>query len=99
LFRCLLAAGLGLLAGPIFGVAQWTVLRRFVNRSGRWLWANAVAWTIGMPVIFLGMDQVPWSGHPLGVVLWIYAVCAIAGAVVGAVHGRILTQVLDTARS
>ena len=94
----LLAAGLGLAAGPILGVAQWTVLRRFVNRGGRWLWANALAWAVGMPVIFLGMDRVPWNGHPLAAILSIYAICTIVGVVVGAVHGRVLVQLLDTAR-
>jgi hypothetical protein len=32
---------------------------------GRWIlangWANAIAWAIGMLLIFRGMDQVPWT--------------------------------------
>jgi hypothetical protein len=90
----LLAAGLGLVAGPILGIAQWTVLRRLVQRAGRWLWANALAWAVGMPLIFLGMDLVPWTGQPLIAALAVYAVCAITGAVVGVIHGSILVQLL-----
>jgi hypothetical protein len=92
--QVLLAAGLGLVAGPILGAAQWGVLRRFVDHAGRWLWANALAWAVGMPLIVLGMDLVPWTGHPLVVVLWIYTICAVAGVAVGAVHGSILLQLL-----
>jgi hypothetical protein len=93
--QLLLAAGLGIVTGPTLGFAQWTVLRRVVDRAGRWLWANAVAWSIGMPLIVLGMDSVPWGGHPLVVVCWIYALCGAAGVAVGAVHGRILVQLVD----
>ena len=94
LVTILLAAGLGLMAGPILGIAQWTVLRPLVQRAGRWLWANALVWAVGMPLIFLGMDLVPWTGQPLIAALGIYVVCAIAGAVVGVIHGSILVQLL-----
>ena len=91
----LLAGALGLIAGPILGIAQWTVLRRHVDRAGRWLWANALAWAVGMPLIFLGMDVVPWSGHPAVLMLSIYGVCGTTGLVVGAIHGRVLIQLLN----
>jgi hypothetical protein len=93
--KMLLAAALGLIAGPILGIAQWTVLRWHVNRAGRWLWANALAWAVGMPLIFLGMDVVPWSGHPAVLMLSIYGVCGATGLVVGAIHGRVLLQLLN----
>jgi len=84
------AVALGAVTGPILGVAQWTVLNRHVPRAGRWLWANAAAWALGMPVIFLGMDCVPWSQGLIEVAAAVYLVCGIAGLVVGAVHGRVL---------
>jgi len=95
LAQLLLAAGLGFVAGPILGIAQWTVLRRVVAHAGRWLWANALAWAIGMPLIFLGMDHVPWSGHPLVVIGCIYVICGAAGVAVGAIHGRTLVRLLE----
>jgi hypothetical protein len=89
-----LAVVLGLLAGPILGIAQWTVLRRHVFRPARWLWANALAWAIGMPLIFLGMDRVPWTASRFPVALSLYGICGAVGLVVGAVHGRVLVQLL-----
>ncbi len=66
----------------------------FVERAGRWLWANAVAWAVGMPVIFLGMDRVPWNGHPAAIIVAMYAVCAVTGTVVGSIHGRFLLRLI-----
>ena len=96
--QMLLALGLGLVAGPVLGAAQWFALRRFVDRAGRWLWANAIAWATGMPLIFLGMDAVPWKGDPMMVALWVYGVCTFVGAIVGAIHGAILIRLLDGGR-
>jgi hypothetical protein len=93
-FQYGLAAVLGLVAGPVLGLAQWVVLRRLVQRAGLWLWANAVAWAVGMPLIFLGMDLVPWNGHPAAMTLAIYAVCGATGLVVGAIHGQFLMNLL-----
>lgn len=89
-----LAVALGLVAGPILGLAQWTVLRGLVAHAGRWLWANALAWAVGMPLIFAGMDVVPWTLHPAVVVLVMYAVCGTTGLVVGAIHGLVLVRLL-----
>jgi len=91
-----LAIVLGFVTGPILGLAQWTVLRRHVARPASWLWANAVAWAIGMPLIFLGMDRVPWTASRFTVALSIYGICGAVGLVVGAVHGRVLVQLLRT---
>jgi len=91
-----LAVLLGLVTGPILGSVQAWVLRRHTPRASRWLGANAVAWALGMPVIFLGMDLVPWSRGGVAVALAIYAVCGVAGTLVGAVHGRILRDMISS---
>lgn len=85
-----LAAALGVVAGPILGFAQWTVLRKHAASASRWLWANALAWAVGMPLIFAGMDLMPWSRSWIPVTLLTYGLFAVVGAVVGAIHGRIL---------
>jgi hypothetical protein len=95
LLQYALAAGLGLVAGPILGVAQWTVLRRHVRHAARWLWANAAAWAVGMPLIFLGMDFVPWDGPRPALFVAFYVVCGIVGLVVGAIHGRVLVRLVE----
>jgi hypothetical protein len=97
--RLALALGLGLIAGAILGVMQWTVFRHLVTRAGRWLWANALAWGISMPLIFVGIDIVPWTGRRVVLVLSVYAVCSVAGLVAGAIHGRVLVQLVTTAAS
>ena len=40
--------------GPILGTPQMFVLRRYARPAGRWVLANALAWAVGMPVVFLG---------------------------------------------
>jgi hypothetical protein len=94
-----LAVLLGLVSGPILGSVQARVLRRHTGRAGRWLWANALAWALGIPVIFMGMDLVPWSRGGVAVAVAIYAVCGVTGALVGAIHGRILLQMVSPLRA
>ncbi len=89
----LLAALLGLVTGPVLGVAQWVVLRRRVARPASWLWANGLAWAVGMPVIFAGMDLVPWDGPAALRIAAIYSVCLVAGLMVGAIHGAVLVRI------
>ena len=52
----LLAAGLGLVGGAVLSFAQWRVLRKAVARAGCWIPANMLAWMVGMPLIFWGID-------------------------------------------
>jgi hypothetical protein len=90
----LLAAGMGLVLGPILGLPQWRVLRRFVPRAGWWVPANAAAWAVGMAVIFAGIqlipDAAPWpvAAAAVGVA------CLLAGLSVGAIHGLVLVRLL-----
>ena len=92
----LLAAALGLVTGPVLGVAQWVVIRRRFERAGAWLWANAVAWSVGMTVIFAGMDLVPWDGPAAARMGAIYSTCLVAGVLVGCVHGPVLARLTRT---
>jgi hypothetical protein len=86
----LLACGLGLVAGAILSVAQWIALRIHVSRAWRWLPANAIAWAVGMPLIFAGIDLAQKT-HAITVgVLVMAATIALAGAVVGGIHGLVV---------
>jgi len=96
----LLAAGLGAVAGPILAAFQWLSLRRAV--SGRaWLWlpANAAAWAMGMPVIFLGAQANEVASSAVGIAASVAFAIFVAGAVVGAVHGRVLLLLAQGATS
>jgi hypothetical protein len=88
----LLAAGLGLVGGAVLSFAQWLALRGKVKGAGIWIPANMLAWMLGMPLIFWGIDA-SQKGQPLGVTLGIMALTLLAsGVVVGAVHGLALVK-------
>lgn len=94
LMQYALGAALGVAAGPILGIAQWRVLREHAPRAWRWIIANALAWAAGMVLLFVGMDRVPWHADAPWIAVSVIAVCAVAGAVVGAIHGRWLLALL-----
>jgi hypothetical protein len=89
-----LAAGLGLVAGSILGAPQWLALRRHLPKAGWWVLANALAWMLGMVVVFVGTSFIPAQGMtwPVALVLLLFVVAA--GALVGAVHGLVLIWLL-----
>lgn len=91
----LLAAAMGLVAGPLLAVFQWLRLRTVVAKgSAWWLAANAAAWAVGMPVIFVGA-QADALGMNMALTGLVVAISLFAaGAVVGAVHGRVLLWLL-----
>jgi hypothetical protein len=93
----LLAAALGAVAGAMLSFAQWLVLRGRVPHAGLWIPANMLAWALGMPLIFQAMDwafRMPEFWQSL---LVIAAMLLLAGAVVGAVHGRFLVKMMPSA--
>ena len=95
--RLMLAAGLGLVVGPVLAFFQWRRLRIcLVRRAAWWLPANAAAWALGMPIIFVGAHL---SAHTSD---WVLISAAVgvsllgAGAIVGAVHGTALVWLLTS---
>lgn len=87
----LLAAGLGAIAGPMLAAPQWLSLRKAVpGKAWLWLPANAAAWALGMPAIFLGAQANEVTSNPFAIAACVALAIFIAGALVGAVHGRVL---------
>lgn len=86
----LAAAGLGLVMGLLLGAAQSLVLRRQVPRPWRWTWVSAVAWTLTMPVIFLGATR-PDASWSLPALL---LTGAVTGALAGAAYGGVSALLL-----
>jgi hypothetical protein len=91
-FMFLMEVAMGLVAGSILGLPQWAVLRQRVE--GAWLWipANSIAWAIGMPMVFAGVDLAQKVESRVAAVVTMALVVAITGAVVGAVHGLALVK-------
>ena len=86
----LLAGGLGLVGGAVLSFAQWLVLRAQIQKAGWWILANMLAWLVGMPVIFWGIDAAQKGQSVVQIVLLMGGVLLLAGAIVGAIHGAFL---------
>lgn len=90
----LLAAGMGLVLGPILALPQWWVLRRVVPGAWWWVAANAAAWAVGMAVIFGGIQLIPSDAGWAVAAAAVAVTCLLAGFAVGAVHGQVLVRLL-----
>lgn len=84
------AALMGTVLGVVLALPQWWVLRRHLSRALWWLPANALAWAAGMPVVFVVAGSMREDAAVLPVIAVILATLAVAGAVVGAIHGSVL---------
>jgi hypothetical protein len=89
-----LAAIMGFVLGPILGVPQWLVLRQYLPRAGWWVLANALAWMVGMVIVFVGTNFIPPEGISLNVAFVLLLFLILAGAAVGAIHGLVLVWLL-----
>lgn len=88
-----LALGLGLLAGAMFGAGQWTVLRRHARHAGRWIAANALGWGVGITWIYLAAAVVE-PGTPTAAVALTGALSGVAaGLTLGLVTGLFLLRI------
>lgn len=90
----LLAAGMGLGGGLVLSYFQWRVLRKHVDGARVWLPANMLGWILGMPLIFWGIDMVQKIEDPALQILFIAGALLVTGAIVGAVHGIFLVQLV-----
>ncbi len=91
----LLAAMMGLVLGPTLGVPQWWVLRRWVDKAVWWIPANALAWASGMVATFAGLNWMSVNGPTWTIAASALLVVAVAGAIVGAIHGLVPMDLLD----
>jgi CBS-domain-containing membrane protein len=91
----LLAAALGVVAGPLLAAFQWLSLRKVLpGKAAYWLPANAAAWAVGMPIIFLGMQASEFTSGPAPIAGAIALALLLAGGAVGAIHGLVLLWLL-----
>jgi hypothetical protein len=88
------AAVMGAALGTILGIPQWRALRGHVAGAALWVWANAAAWAVGMPVVFIGAGASPVGAPALSIALTVIVTIAAAGASAGAIHGVALLWLL-----
>jgi hypothetical protein len=96
-----LLVALGGLAGVALlttvGAAQWLVLRRFVNASGVWVVANALAWIAGLVVVFAAIAVAP-SDAPVLIAAFGGVGGLGMGLTVALITGLFLIRLLGQAR-
>jgi len=92
----LLAAGLGAMGGAVLSFAQWLTMRHKIQGSSIWIPANMLAWMVGMPIIFWGIDVVQKMNGLFWLILMMAGVLMLTGSVVGAIHGFFLTRLVKT---
>ena len=92
--RLVLAAALGLVAGPVLAVVQAQVLRHSARKPARWLLANALGWAVGMPLVFVAVRNLAVHGASPGPLAGSAATLLLAGALVGLVEGLFLVRLL-----
>ncbi|NLG27524.1 MAG: hypothetical protein GX557_06410 [Chloroflexi bacterium] len=88
----LAAAGMGAVAGLVLALFQWRALRAHVRGAALWLPAHALAWALGMPLIFAAVDLAQTAGSLAGALALMAAAIALVGALVGAIHGLALVK-------
>jgi hypothetical protein len=93
----LLAAGMGAVGGAVLSFAQWLAIRREVRGAGVWIPANMLAWMLGMPIIFWGIDLAFEMSALWQSVLVMAGTLFVSGAVVGAIHGWFLVSLAKEA--
>jgi hypothetical protein len=95
-----LLVALGLLAGVALlasiGFAQWLVLRRHVDPSGVWVVANALAWIVGLAVVFTAIGVAPGDSPVLIAAFGVVGGLGM-GLAVALVTGLFLVRLLDRA--
>jgi hypothetical protein len=88
----LLAAGLGAVGGAVLSFAQWLVMRRKVQGASIWIPANMLAWLVGMPIIFWGIDHAQRLGDGVWIILFMAGLLLLMGLLVGAIQGTFLVR-------
>jgi hypothetical protein len=94
-----LAAGLGVVGGAVLSFAQWLTMRHKVRGASIWIPANMLAWMVGMPLIFWGIDIAQKLGGMFWLILFMVGVLLLTGLVVGAIHGAFLVRLAKLERS
>lgn len=78
---------LGAGVGAVMGFSQWLVLKAHIRNAVWWIFANAIAWSLGLLVAFIGAGLLSSAGFGLETALKVAATGVTMGAVVGGITG------------
>ena len=90
----LLAIGKGTVAGLVLASVQWLALREWVDRAWLWLPANAAAWMVGMPLIFVGASFLTEGASVMQNAVPVPMAIIASAMIVGAIQGAVLVWLL-----
>lgn len=95
LFIVLFAVAFGLIAGALFGTAQWFVLRRHAQHAWLWIPANVIGWAAALAVIYVGA-AIPSETWAVGRIIWLGMITGtVAGLAIGSTTGVALLQIIQ----
>jgi hypothetical protein len=88
---------LGASLGTILGFCQWLVIKNQIRTSMWWIPANAVAWSLGLFIAYLGAGMVEES-FSLRTVLFTVVTGTAMGAVIGGITGTVLIYLIKPSK-
>lgn len=88
------APAFGALIGALFGLAQWSVLRRYAEHSWLWIASNILGWALGLPLVYFAVSSLGVRGG-IGRLLMLGAG---AGALLGLPVAALTAMALALAR-
>lgn len=94
----ILAAGLGAIAALALSFMQQLELKKHYDKARKWIGANAIAWAVGMPIIFTGIDFSQKASHVAIAILIMAVILLISGAVVGFIQSVWLGEILTSGK-
>lgn len=83
---------LGIMGGLTVGIAQWPVLRCQVGKGWLWVPANVVAWMVATFIIAAAGSSMTLGATLSSLSPAVLGASAVAGVVVGAIHGYALVS-------
>jgi hypothetical protein len=92
LIFALLSIVSGLLLGAVFGIFQWLVLRKYVEKAHQWITANALGWGLGLGWIYLFASMPGKNTSMIGNITFGVIGGLLAGLSVGVVTGLFLLK-------
>lgn len=78
---------LGAWVGTVLGLAQWLVIRTHVRKGFLWVFANALAWGLGLLTVFTGANFITPGEFTLETTFIRLVTGATTGVVIGAITG------------
>jgi hypothetical protein len=93
----LLTFALGLILGPVLGLLQYFILKAFSRRAVWWVEANALAWALGMLIIFAGIDLALRTTDftLVGLLILTFGLCGLAVATIQGLFLFFTCQILS----